>query len=421
MTGESTGLSTTRQVVVIGLLTGIYSLNMLDRTLPFILAQAIKSDLDLSDAEIGLLGGTVFALVYALGGLPFGRLADRGHARPVIALSVAGWSLMTALGGFAQTFFHLALARLGVAAGEAASAPGGHSLISDYFPEGRRATLIAIVSCGVPIGSMTGLILGGWLVDRLSWREAFVAIGLPGMLVGIVAWLVLPGAAPRDRTRAEASLGETVHFLAGKRTFRRTVLASSIYSFGGYSMVTFLPAFLMRSHELTASKVGLLFGLVTGIAGLIGIPLGGFLADRLGRGDVRWRLRIPAVVMGLSGLFMIPALIVDDLTLALILIFPPQMLAVAYLGPTFSAVHAIVPPEMRATATSALLGCLTLFGASLGPLIVGYASDLLTPVHGRHALSVAMQLVPATLLIASWFFLMASRTLADDLFVPVRE
>lgn len=416
-TGSGAALSRTRQVCVIGLLIAIYSLNMLDRTLPFILAEAIKSDLHLSDTQIGLLGGTVFAVIYAFGGLPFGRLADRGLARPVVALSVAGWSLMTALGGFAQSFLHLALARLGVAAGEAASAPGGQSIISDHFPANRRATLIALVSCGVPIGSMTGLILGGWLVERMSWRDAFLIIGLPGVALGLLAWLVLPSAPRRDPARAGSTLGETLRYLLAKKTFRGTLLAASVYSFGGYSMVTFLPAFLMRSHELSASKVGLLFGLVTGIAGLIGIPLGGILADRLSKSDVRWRLRIPAIVMGISGLFMIPALMVEDLTLALILLFPPQMLAVAYLGPTFSAVHAITPPEMRATAVSAMMGCLTLVGAALGPLAVGAISDLLTPVHGPHALAFAMEIVPVMLLAASWFFMTAARTLPYDLFI----
>jgi predicted MFS family arabinose efflux permease len=411
-------MSGARATAVMVLLVAIYSLNMLDRTLPFILAEAIKRDLSLSDAEIGLLGGTVFAVVYAFGGLPFGRLADKGFARPVVALSVAGWSLMTALGGFAQTFLHLALARLGVAAGEAASAPGGHSIINDHYPERYRASLIAMVSCGVPIGSMTGLMLGGWLVDKLSWREAFLAIGLPGMALGLVAWLVLPGPGPRNAALVHASLKDTIGYLVGKQTFRRTAVAASVYSFGGYSMVTFLPAFLMRSHDLSASKVGLLFGLVTGTAGLIGIPMGGWLADWLGRRDVRWRLRLPAIVMGLSGLFMIPALLVEDLTLCLILLFPPQMLAVSYLGPMFSAVHAIVPPEMRATATSALMGCLTLVGAALGPLAVGYVSDLLTPTHGIHALARALLMVPVTLLAASWLFHRASATLSGELYRP---
>lgn len=414
-------MGTARATTVMILLVLIYSLNMLDRTLPFILAEAIKHDLSLSDAEIGLLGGTVFAVVYAFGGLPFGRLADKGFARPVVALSVAGWSLMTALGGFAQTFLHLALARLGVAAGEAASAPGGHSIINDHYPERYRASLIAMVSCGVPIGSMTGLMLGGWLVDKLSWREAFLAIGLPGMALGLVAWLLLPGPGPREAALTHRPLREAVGHLVGLRTFRRTAVAASVYSFGGYSMVTFLPAFLMRSHELSASKVGLLFGLVTGTAGLIGIPLGGWLADWLGRRDVRWRLRLPAIVMGVSGLFMIPALMVQDLTLALLLLFPPQMLAVSYLGPMFSAVHAIVPPEMRATATSALMGCLTLVGAALGPLAVGHVSDILTPAYGRHALAFALEIVPVTLLASSWLFMGAARTLPHELYRSQNE
>lgn len=397
------------------LIIAINALNMIDRSLPFILAEAIKKDLRLSDAEIGLLGGLVFAVVYAVGGLPFGRFADRGHARAVMSGAVAFWSVMTALGGLTQNFLQLAAARLGVAAGEAACAPSAHSIIADHFPAERRGTMIALISLGVPIGSMTGLVLGGWLVDRMSWREAFLAIGLPGLILAALAWIFLPSAPPREGAHAHANFRDAIRLLGAIPTFRRTAVAASLYSFGAYAMLTFVPAFLMRSHAMSASQAGLWYGLLTGVAGLIGLPASGWLADRLSRRDVRWRLRIPAILMGLTAPFFLAAMLVDDGRLALAMLFFPQMLSVAYLGPTFSAVHAIVPAAMRATATAALLGLLTITGASLGPLLVGWLSDRLAPAYQEHSLAVALLTVPATMLLSSWWYLAASRTLPADL------
>lgn len=402
-----------RGMELILLLLAINTLNMLDRNLPFILAEAIKADLDLTDKEIGLLGGLVFAVVYSVGGLPLGRLADRGLARQTVAAAVALWSAMTALGGTAQNFLHLAAARLGVAAGEAALAPAAHSIISTHFPPDRRATMIALFSIGTPVGFMLGLAFGGWLVEHAGWRMAFLAIGVPGLVLGAIAWFRLP-RRPAESTHDE-SMGAVLRYLLARPSFRHTLAAASLYSFVGYSLNTFLPAFVMRSHGLGAAETGLFLGLITGVAGLIGLPLSGWLADRLAARDPGWRLRIPALLMGASAPFLLAALLASDWLATLALLFVPLMLTYAYLGPTFSAMHAIVPPHMRATATSCLLGGLTLFGASLGPLAVGTASDWLGALQGRHALATALLMLPAVLALSAWQFAAAAERLAADL------
>lgn len=416
---ESGGMDTARRrgTELIVLLLAINSLNMIDRNLPFILAEAIKRDLSLSDAEIGLLGGAMFAIVYAFGGLPFGRLADRGLARQTVAGAVAVWSAMTAAAGLAQNFVQLAFSRLGVAAGEAALAPAAHSLISSHYPENRRATMISLFSLGTPIGFMIGLAAGGWLAEHVGWRQAFVAIGVPGIVLGLIAWFRLPRSGPAGG-EAQPPLGDTLRFLWSRRSFRLTMAAASLYSFAGYAMNVFLPAFVMRSHGMGAAETGLLLGLVIGLSGLVGMPLSGWLADRLAANDPGWRLRIPAVLMGLSAPFLAAALVVPDRTLALALLVPPHLLTYAYLGPMFSGVHMTVPPTMRAMATSCLLGTLTLFGASLGPYAVGALSDALADGQGRQALAHALLLTPAALLLSSLFFALAARRLAGDVYLP---
>lgn len=190
---------------VLGVLMVVYVLNFLDRQIPSILAERIKADLGVSDAQLGFLYGTAFAVFYALLGIPLGRLADVWDRRKLIAIGLAFWSVMTALSGFARSFTQLAAARIGVGAGEASATPAAYSLLSDYFPRERRATVLALYSGGIYLGTGLGLFLGGWIVDRWDaafpgggapfglplalkgWQAAFLVVGLPGVLLALWA------------------------------------------------------------------------------------------------------------------------------------------------------------------------------------------------------------------------------------------
>lgn len=179
-------------------------------------------------------------------------------------------------------------------------------------------------------------------------------------------------------------------------------------------MITFLPGFLMRSHGLSPSQTGIWLGLITGIAGVIGTLTSGWLADKLGEGDMRWRLRIPALLMGMSVPFLAAAFIVGNKWLAIGLLFFPQMFTVSYLAPMFTGVHLLVPQDMRATASAATLASLTLVGATVGPYAVGFVSDAIRATYGAESLRMAMQLVPAFLAISSAVFFAAARSLPED-------
>lgn len=186
---------------VLTVLIGVYVLNFLDRQIPSILAERIKADLGVTDAQMGYLYGTAFAIFYALFGIPLGRLADVWDRRKLISLGLGFWSLMTALSGFARSFPQLALARVGVGVGEASATPAAYSLLSDYFPRERRATVLALYSSGIYIGSGLGLFLGGLIVNRwdrafagggaplglVGWQAAFLAVGLPGLALAFWA------------------------------------------------------------------------------------------------------------------------------------------------------------------------------------------------------------------------------------------
>src|ERR1700730_14823862 len=171
----------TRGLFVLGLLLFVNILNFVDRLLPSILVEAIRADLHLTDSQIGLMGGVAFAVIYSFATVGLARIADRHSPRMLISVSLAFWSLATAVTGLAQGFLHLFVARAAVAAGEAGSTPAAHALIARVFPSSRRSSVMAIFSLGVPIGAMLGLALGGWISDALNWRAAFFVVGLPGL------------------------------------------------------------------------------------------------------------------------------------------------------------------------------------------------------------------------------------------------
>ena len=184
--------STKTAYYALGILTIVYSINFIDRQLLSILQEAIKADLMLSDAQLGLLTGFAFALFYTFAGLPIASLADRGNRRNIVAISLTIWSGMTAISGLAQNYWQLLLARVGVGIGEAGGSPPSHSMISDIFPPEKRASAIGFYSTGISIGILFGFLFGGWLNEFFGWRVAFFVVGVPGVILALILYLTVP-------------------------------------------------------------------------------------------------------------------------------------------------------------------------------------------------------------------------------------
>ncbi|MEM9209110.1 MAG: MFS transporter, partial [Pseudomonadota bacterium] len=184
----------------------VYTFNFVDRQILAILLPAIKAEFGVGDAVLGFLAGTAFALFYATLGVPIALLADRWNRRNLIALSLTLWSGMTALSGFAGNIVQLALARIGVGVGEAGCSPAAHSMIADYYPPEQRASAMGIFTLGISAGIMLAYLTGGWVVQNIGWREAFLIVGIPGLLLAILMRLTVQ-EPPRGLSEARVDTG----------------------------------------------------------------------------------------------------------------------------------------------------------------------------------------------------------------------
>ena len=404
----------------------VYIFNFLDRQIVNILAEPIARDLGLSDTQIGLMTGLAFALFYTTLGLPIARYSDRPttHRPRLIAIALATWSLMTALCGLAQNFVQLLLARIGVGVGEAGCTPPAHSLISDLVPPEKRSSALAFYALGIPIGSLLGLVVGGLLADWLGWRLAFYAVGLPGILMAFVVWFGL--REPRreaqfmaDRAKAPAQeelpFGQAIRSVLGSRAFVLLLIAGSSAAFLAYGKTTWTTIFFQRTHELSPGEVGLWFGLVNGLAGILGTWLGGWLADRFGARNRRHVLTAPAIGMAVAVPFTLAAYWVGDWRLALALLAIPTMCNSLYFGPTYSAAQGLVPLRSRAIAAAVLLFFQNLIGLGLGPLFFGMLSDVLQPQFGIESVRYVLFGAAFLGLVPAFFFWRTSLRLNEEL------
>ena len=415
---------TTYLYYVLGALFLGYVFNSIDRGVLNVLVESIKNEFHASDTAMGLLGGMTFATFYAVMGIPIAALADRTNRVNVLSLSICLWSVMTALSGAATQFIHLLLARIGTAVGEAGGTPPSHSIISDYFPISKRATAISLYMLGVPVGQSIGLFCGGWLNQLFSWRIAFIAVGLPGVLVAILIKLTVKEpprgysdvVASSKSNKAAPSIFETAKYLWKLKSFRNLCLANGLHSFVWYGGTIFNAAYLIRSHGMQSGEAGTILSTVALVA-TIGTFAGGFLADKLSvrYNNKHWYLLLPAIVT----IGMLPFQFGSYLGSTMYIVVPSfygmMILASIFFGPTYAMAQALAPKQMRARATSIVLFMQTLIGLGLGPLAVGRISDMLEASKGQYSLAWGLVIVGMVNIWASWHFFRGAKTLEQDL------
>jgi MFS family permease len=408
--------SASYRAYALGLLVVVYVFNFIDRQILSVVAPLIQKEFAFSDAMLGLLTGPAFALFYTFVGIPIASWADVGVRRSIIALALLVWSGMTALTGYAQNVVHLALARVGVGVGEAGCSPPAHSMISDLFPVNWRGTALSIYSLGIPIGGALGSAAGGWLGQTYGWRTAFLAVGIPGVLLALIVRLTLREPARTAAPAQRESVRQVLGFMLKLRSFLNMSAGAALHAFYGYGAAGFIPVFLIRVHGMSVAEVGAWMGAIALFTGTIGTFLGGAISDRLSGKDARWYMRVPAIASLVGVPFSFAFYLWPDARTAILLSIPGAILGPFYLGPTFAMTQSLVKPHMRAVASSILLFIINLVGLGLGPLFVGLLSVWLRPLYGddsiRHAL---LWTVTAGATLSAGFYLLAGRTLREDL------
>jgi predicted MFS family arabinose efflux permease len=396
--------------LVLALLLVAYIFNFLDRQILGILAQPIKADLNLSDTEFGAVGGLAFALLYSALGVPLAFLADKTSRSAVVAGSLAVWSGFTALCGTAAGFGQLFLFRLGVGVGEAGGVAPSYALIADYFPPERRARALAIFSLGIPIGLAAGTLIGAYIAHAVNWRAAFVVMGVAGVVLAPVLWLVVRDL-PRRAVAAQAPLGSVFSMLARKPAFWLLAFASSASSLCGYGLALWTPSVMMRSFGLDLLTTGNFLASLLLIGGCAGVFGGGWLADRLGARDRAWYARLPAIAWIVSVPTWGLGLMAPSLWIAWPLLLIGNAVNILWLGPVITAVQHLVPRAMRSTASASFLLINNLIGLGVGPLLMGRLSDALKSTYGVDALRNAAVACLGFYLLAALLMFLSVRSL----------
>lgn len=413
---------------LLSVLTLANLVNFYDRTIPAVIVEPLKAEFGLSDTAIGFLGGA-FTVVYAVAGVIIGRLADRYPRRVIMAVGLLVWSLFTAGSGLAAGFLLLFLCRLGVGIGEASYGPAANSVIFDAYEPQRRGRAISVFSLGIPLGLLTAFLTVGPLVELTgSWRAPFLIATVPGVLLAGAMLLI---KEPRRGAADDQAVRTDLSALATNQPFRQVLAVPTVrwlmvagigLQLPTYAVATFIVPLLQRYHGLGIASASLGAGAVLGLAGIIGLLLGGALSDRAAADDVGARLRVGVLGFTLAIPVTLGALLLGaGAALPFVVVFTLGWIGTQLFAAAASpAIADVVPPEIRATALGVYFASFNIIGATLGPIIAGILSDLLArPADGLAADAVGLHdamlvVIPLGLALAAFGAWRASATLGPD-------
>lgn len=375
----------------------LYVLNYIDRQIVGILAPLIQKDLNLTDTQLGLLGGIAFALLYSLLGLPVARLADRYKRVNILTGAVVLWSAFTALCGAASNFFTLFLMRIGVGVGEAGGTAPSYSLISDIFPQHQRGRALSVFFLGSQLGGALGIVLGGHLAPELGWRATFVVIGSVGLIVAPLFYFLVrepprgfsDDAATKAKPKVDASLADVLRFVRATPALWFLMAGSALAAMFNYGFAFWLPSLMLRSFDMGLSALSNFLALAFLIGGSAGMLCAGILADWLSKRDAGAYGMVGCFTILFSIPFVVGAAMITDFWIAIVCIVIAVVTSNNW-GPTATtAVQNVTPASMRTTVSALYLMVVNLLGLGLGTVVFGIASDALTAQFQDDALRYA--------------------------------
>ena len=426
MTGERRQSGLLWSVLV---LFAVNILNFYDRHVPGALLEPLRREFHLTDAQNGLLS-SAFIWVYALVGLPIGRLADTWSRKKLLAWGVFVWASLTAFAGLATNYVMLLVSRLGVGVGEATCAPTGTSWLGDLFPPAKRGRALAFFMLGVPFGGALAFFFTGPFAQAHGWRAAMALAAAPALLL-IPALLLLrePERGASETRHAMADRGSAWRLLRIP-TFWWIIFSGALMNFTAYVVATFLPAFFSRVHGLSLASSNVVTGVAYFVGGVAGGLAGGYFGDFVVRWRSNGRMLLPAAIalcaapLGYLGVVQ-PA---GSVLLAGALLGLTYAALNSYYGFVYSAIQDIIAPNMRGTAMAVYFLAMYLFGGSYGPVLTGKLSDIfahraaalsgsaaITEVHRALGLQQALLVIPAGCILLAFVLYMGSRTIAADM------
>lgn len=425
---------TGRTTILSGALVALFLANLLnffDRSIPSVVAEPIKNEFALSDLQLGLIT-SAFTLVYAIAGLPLGRLADRGNRPGIIGVGLLVWSGLTAATGAAGNYMLFILVRLGVGVGEAAFTPAANSMIGDLYPADRRSRAVGVFMLGLPMGLMLAYFTVGRIAEAFdSWRAPFFVAAVPGVILALVMLRMRDperGGAEQVSIKETGAVHRPIRLLLSIPTLRWLILAGLTFNFAAYAVNSFTVPLLMRQYELKLTSAAVVTGVVVGLTGLFGLLLGARYADRASATSPRARLMIGVITSAGAAPLTALALMQNggSVFLFALLFSLGWLLAYGFYISVYPAIHDVVVPQLRATATALFFAAMYLLGGFAGPVVVGGISDWFAQRAARSAgvqgvaqfagqgLNSALYLVPVMLALTAIFIYLATRRVDAD-------
>jgi predicted MFS family arabinose efflux permease len=408
-----------RAWIALGMLCVVYVLNFLSRQLPGILAKPIQDSLHVSDGQLGRIGGLYFALFYCCISIPVGWLADKTNRSKILALACAIWSAATMCCGFAGSYLQFSIGYMTVGFGEAGGVPPSYSIISDYFPPGRRGRALGLYNIGPPIGAALGIAFGASIAAAFSWRYAFVFLGGVGLIavIGVLILVPEPSRGGLDRTSVAANktgFRETLAMFVSRPSLMLVALASGANQFITYGLTNFAVLFLMREKQMKLHEVAVFYALVVLIGMGGGILASGPTIDRFTRRSKQAYALVPAISLSMALPFYLAFVWAPSWHLALIFLTCTHFLNYFYLTSAVTLVQEEVRPDQRVMSGALLLLIMNLIGLGLGPTFVGAASDFFHLSHPHHSLQIALFMLAPLYVVAISLFLALARVLRKE-------
>jgi MFS family permease len=393
-----------------------YAINIADRYVVTTVMEPMRIDLHLSDSGIAFLTGPPLALFYVTLGIPISWLADNTNRRNILAAALIAWSATTACCGLSRTYLQFMLARVGVGVGEAGGTPPANSIIADHFTAARRPMAMALFALGAPLGAYMGADMAGWVANLYGWRAAFLALGVPGLILGLVVLATIRepvrGCLDAKAGVANPGFAQSMAFLWRQKAAVHVIMAGGVAALWGWGLMWFTPTFLQRTYHLSVGEAGAVVGPIHLIGGSVASLATAWILAKRRFVNPRWVLWLLCAGVGLATVPSFIAYYTHSLPLARLMfwLFIPAIYF--YIGPTMALVQNLSPCRMRATFIAVSLLVPNVLNLIVAPQGVGFISDMAAGPHGPDAASLRLALLflAPTGFWAAWHYWAACRT-----------